>query len=504
MIDLSSTEQFLLASDNQLGDIWARHYIDGAYPEAIEDWCGARKFFHDAYVAYREQQCLGDQPFRVPLIIPPGSESYRKNVVNALGAGQVVLDSEWIFEGVRVRVPVLEKTSNGFNATLIRSSKTYSRSGTKHDALERGLVALALQENGIAPLSVFSTRTLNIEGAGGFSHTFKVAQQVGEQSEASLVRAELAKLQEVLADPLTPPESGEYCALLDDAGLCCSDALLKRVSSHTGADWRSLSDAQALVVTRLARCLQENRVQMSGDFCQKQSFLCFSVDVMPIRSLLLNPVNGQGQMAVTPRAMAAAWNEHGQIAKMFFRLDDLCADSQKIAELKAKAGPFEKRASFVECGNVHGASRLHQWFRRRFGIEHTKSLDSFYTNRNGCVHPELVRNGFTLESWSKAFLGEEIASLSSRFPLQRRLQIWAGAVHGAELDQLDGILSSRAALFARSMLAVAKHLSKCQTKGLMREVQNPRFFEMPVPVPVSLSGKERLKNPSAGEELLLF
>jgi hypothetical protein len=54
------------------------------------------------------------------------------------------------------------------------------------------------------------------------------------------------------------------------------------------------------------------------------------------------------------------------------------------------------------------------------------------------------------------------------------------------------------------MLAVKKHFSKCQTKGLTREVQNPRFFEMPVPVPVSLSGKERPKNPSAGEELLLF
>jgi hypothetical protein len=109
-----STEEFLLASDNQLGDIWVRRFIEGAYPEAIEDWCGARKFFHDAYVGYRERQCLADQRFRVPFIIPPGSDSYRENVMNALGAGQVVLDSEWIFEGVRVRVPVLEKSSDGF------------------------------------------------------------------------------------------------------------------------------------------------------------------------------------------------------------------------------------------------------------------------------------------------------------------------------------------------------------------------------------------------------
>jgi hypothetical protein len=45
MSDLSSTEEFLLASDNHLGDLWAHRYLDGPYPEAIQDWVDARQFF---------------------------------------------------------------------------------------------------------------------------------------------------------------------------------------------------------------------------------------------------------------------------------------------------------------------------------------------------------------------------------------------------------------------------------------------------------------------------
>src|SRR5258707_15349750 len=114
----------------------------------------------------------------------------------------------------------------------------------------------------------------------------------------------------------------------------------------------------------------------------------------------------------------------GQVSSMLFRLSDLRADSKKIAELKDKAGPLNQRSSFLECSNVHAASRVHQLFRRRFGIEHAKSLDSLYTNRKGCVHPELVQNGFTLEAWSKAFLGLEISSLSAHRPLQPRDKNW--------------------------------------------------------------------------------
>ena len=504
MSDLFNTEEFLLANDNQLGDVWAHHYIDGAYPEVIEDWFGARKFFYDAYVAYREKQCAGDQRFRVPATIPTGSEAYRQCVLDALGAGHVVLDSEWIFDEACVRVPALEKTSNGIAATVVRSSKIYSRSGTTHDPLERGLVALALEANCIAPVTVSSTRMLITEGSEGFTHTFKPPQQVGAQSEESIVRAELAKLGSVLADAMRPPETGEYCALLDDAGLCSPEALRKKVSSRTGADWRRLNVAQEAVVNRLVRSLQENTVQMSEEFSRIYSFLCVSVDVMPVRSTLLNPASGEGQMTVTPRALAVAWDVNGKIEKMLFRLNDLCADSRKIGELKDKAGPFDQRACFVDCGNVHGSSRIHQWFRRRFGIEHAKGIDSMYTNRHGVVHPELIRNGFTLESWSKAFLGKEIRSLSTQFPLQQRLKIWAGEEQGDVLVQLDGILCSRAELFVRGMLAAKNHFAKCQVKGLTGGLQNPEFYEMPVPAPVSGGKTKRVASPRGTDELLLL
>jgi hypothetical protein len=121
MSELSSTEDFLLASDNQLGDLWAHHYIDGAYPEAIEDWLGTRQFFYEAYVSYREKECLAEQRFRVPKALDPGSPAYVKSVQEALGAGQVVFDSEWRIEQTLVRVPVLAKTSDGIEATVVRS-----------------------------------------------------------------------------------------------------------------------------------------------------------------------------------------------------------------------------------------------------------------------------------------------------------------------------------------------------------------------------------------------
>jgi len=49
--------------------------------------------------------------------------------------------------------------------------------------------------NGIEPVTVSSTRMLITEDSGGFTHTFKPPQQVGPQSEESIVRAELAKLE---------------------------------------------------------------------------------------------------------------------------------------------------------------------------------------------------------------------------------------------------------------------------------------------------------------------
>src|ERR1700675_869855 len=66
MSDLLSAEDFLLASDNHLGALWAHHYIDGPYPESIQDWLGARQVFYSAYVLYREKQCQGEHRFRVP------------------------------------------------------------------------------------------------------------------------------------------------------------------------------------------------------------------------------------------------------------------------------------------------------------------------------------------------------------------------------------------------------------------------------------------------------
>jgi hypothetical protein len=477
MSDLPNTEDFLLACDNQLGALWAHHYIDGPYPEAIQDWLGARQVFYSAYVGYREKQYLAEQLFRIPKALAPGSPLYLQSVQAALDAGRVVLDSEWLIDRTRVRVPVLQKTSEGIEASTVRNSKIYSRFGSQHDTLERGLVALALEENSIPGVTVSSTRMLNSEGPKGFRHTFKPPQQISAHADERTVRDGLDKLKRVLADPMRPPETGEYCALLDDAGLCSEDGLLKRVSAQAGVDWRHLSASHRAVVERLMKCFEDKTMHVTPDFCTSPSVLCFSLDVMPVRSTLLNPEEGS-QMTVTPRAMAAAWNVNGRISSMLFRLSDLRADSKKIAEFKDKAGPLDQRSSFLECSNVHAASRVHQWFRRRFGIEHTKSLDSLYTSRNGCVHPELVQNGFTLEAWSKAFLGLEITSLSAQRPLQTRLINWN---EGKQDAKLDAILCSRAEIFAQGVLAAKAHLANCQAKGVARELSNSRIIQIPIP-----------------------
>jgi hypothetical protein len=367
MSDLSSTEEFLLASDNHLGDLWGHRYLDGPYPEAIQDWVDARQFFYQAYVKYREKQCPSQDRFRVPETLAPGSGAYIQSVQEALVAGRVVFDSEWHIDQTRVRVPVLQKTSEGIEATTIRNSKLYSRSTNEHDALERGLVALALEENSIPGVTVTSTRMLNSEGPKGFSRSFKPPLQASAAAKESIVREGLAKLKAALADPMRPPDTGEYCALLDDAGLCSEDGLLKRVSAQTGVDWRHMNASQQAVVERLTQCFEEKTVQVAGDFCRGSSVLCFSLDVLPVRSTLLNPAEG-GQMTVTPRAMAAAWNEEGKISSMVFLLSDLCHDSKRLAAFKDRVGPLDQRSSFVECGNIHDASRVHQWFRRKFGI----------------------------------------------------------------------------------------------------------------------------------------
>jgi len=100
--------------------------------------------------------------------------------------------------------------------------------------------------------------------------------------------------------------------------------------------------------------------------------------------------------------------------------------------------------------------------------------------------------------------GKEIGSLSSQFPLQQRLKIWAGEEQGDALVQLDGILCSRAELFVRGMSSAKKHLAKCQVKGLTGGLQNPEFYEMPVPAPVSGSRRKRVENPRGTDELLLL
>jgi hypothetical protein len=502
MSDLLSTEDFLLASDNQLGVLWAHYYIDGPYPEAIQDWLGARQVFYDAYVSYCEKQHLAEQLFRIPKALAPGSPVYLQSAQDALDAGRIVLDSEWHIDQTCVRVPVLQRTGAGIEATTVRNSKIYSRGGSQHDWLERGLVALALEENSISGVTVNSTRILNSEGPKGFSHTFKPPQQISAPADEMTVREGLDKLKRALADPMRPPETGEYCALLDDAGLCSEDGLLKRVSAQTGVDWRHLSASHLAVVERLIKCFEDKTMHITPDFCTSPSVLCFSLDVMPVRSTLLNPDQG-GQMTVTPRAMAAAWNANRKISSMLFRLNDLRADSKKIAELQDKAGPLGQRSSFVECGNVHAASRVHQWFRRRFGIEHAKSLDSLYTNRNGCAHPELVQNGFTLEAWSKAFLGMEISSLSAQRPLQARLTTWN---NGKQDAKLDAILCSRAETFAQGVLAAKAHLAYCQAKGEARELSDSRIIQIPIPTHRAI-GKMRAGHspqpPADLEQLLL-
>ena len=100
--------------------------------------------------------------------IAPCSPDYLKSVRGALDAGDVVLDTEWHIERTRVRVPAMQKTAGGLEATTVRNSKLYSRSGSQHDTLERGLVALALEENSIPDVTVLSTRMLNSEGSKGF------------------------------------------------------------------------------------------------------------------------------------------------------------------------------------------------------------------------------------------------------------------------------------------------------------------------------------------------
>jgi hypothetical protein len=328
MSDFLSTEDFLLACDNHLGALWAHHYIDGPYSEAIQDWLGARQVFCDTYVSHREKQCAGEHRFRVPGELVPGTPDYRESVHAALDAGHVVLDSEWPVEQMRVRVPAIEKANGGIEATTVRNSKIYSRGGSQHDTLERGLVALALEENSIAGVTVTSTRLLNTEGPKGFRHTFKPPQQIAAPAEEIVVREGLGKLKRALADPMRPPDTGEYCALLDDAGLCSEDGLLKRVSAHAGVDWRQLTASHRAVVDRLMQCFEERTMHVTKDFCPNQSVLCFSLDVIPVRSTLLNSDNS-GQMTVTPRALAAAWNENGKISSMLFRLSDLRLTSEE-------------------------------------------------------------------------------------------------------------------------------------------------------------------------------
>jgi hypothetical protein len=74
-----------------------------------------------------------------------------------------------------------------------------------------------------------------------------------------------------------------------------------------------MNAGQRAVVERLMQSFEEKTMQVTDDFCRGSSVLCFSLDVLPVRSMLLNPAEG-GQMTVTPRAMAAAWNEEGKIS----------------------------------------------------------------------------------------------------------------------------------------------------------------------------------------------
>ena len=87
-------------------------------------------------------------------------------------------------------------------------------------------------------------------------------------AEESVVREGLAKLKQALADPMCPPDTGEYCALLDDASLCSEDGLLKRVSAQTGVDWRHMNAGQRAVVERLMQSFEEKTMQVTGDFCR--------------------------------------------------------------------------------------------------------------------------------------------------------------------------------------------------------------------------------------------
>jgi hypothetical protein len=180
--------------------------------------------------------------------------------------------------------------------------------------------------------------------------------------------------------------------------------------------------------------------------------------------------------------MAAAWNVNGRISSMLFRLSDLRADScapipkrlpnSKIkqalwinAPLSWNAVMFTPRPEFTSGSGAGLGSN-------------TPKASTLCIRVATCVHPELVQNGFTLEAWSKAFLGLEITSLSAQRPLQTRLINWN---EGKQDAKLDAILCSRAEIFAQGVLAAKAHLANCQAKGVARELSNSRIIQIPIP-----------------------
>jgi hypothetical protein len=293
---------------------------------------------------------------------------------------------------------------------------------------------------------------------------------------------------------MRPPENAEYCAVLDDPGLCSEHGALKRACARAGLDWSVLDPTDRVIVNRLTKSCDENKLQISGDFFESGRLLCFCFDVLPIRSEVYRDDGGRQPMSVTPRAAAAAWNdENGKISTMFLSSNALRARSGKIAALRVKAGPFDERATFVETlGNVHSATRTNEWLRLQFGIARAKHVEGVCSGqRTGCVHPELVRNGCTLESWSKAFLATDLDPVSSRWPLKERLQLWADRTSDAALDE---VLCRRAELLARGMMAAKKNHEECQSKQLTNEVSADGFLAMPIPVPAPGSAKiERVR-----------
>ncbi len=490
-----TTEEVLLTHDNHLGDIWTHHYLGGNYSSTIEDWMDAREFFRESYISTREKQSLGEMRFSVPDSLEPGTEAYQKEVSESLDAGQIVLDSKWFWEDVLVRVPVLEKTSDGILATTVRCGALYGRSqglrhsAVNHDAFERGLVALALAANGIPPVKVSSTAPINVENQGSFYLDFKRLEHALAYSPEDSVRSVLDDLHRVLADPLAPPETSEYCALLDEAVLTPDNAALKRVSFQTGHDWRNLDQGHLAMIGRLRRGLETNQMQVTPNFFGTSgSFLCFSADLMPFSSQLPDHATSGDDLRVTPRAIVAAWNYGNIISKMLFRLDDLTEGSEKIAKFKEKAGPFGDRTVFVEGMSPCGGDQMGPWFERKFGISHAKNLKSFFINFDGCVHPELVKGGFNLEAWTKAFLGTEATSRldQARHPLKNRL---VGAASfskdhrdNAAMYKVDNALGTRAELFLRGIIAADKHLKKCLEEAKVKEIKGKgTFFEISPP-----------------------